>query len=151
MATSTNEQILETFLAAHARLTNSVKDLAGKLGAKAPELSQSEFQTLIDSATDLLKESVKLSVLLGVKLEAAMGDKKPAAKKTTAKKTTAKKTTAKKTAKKAEEVEEEPKKTTRKSATKKAAEEGAPEAAEEKPARKSTRKTAAKKVSRRLA
>ena len=54
MATSTNEQILETFLAAHARLTNSVKDLAGKLGAKAPELSQSEFQTLIDSATDLL-------------------------------------------------------------------------------------------------
>ena len=88
MAISTNEQILKTFLTAHARLACATKEVSEKLGDKTPKITQKEFQELIDSSSELLKESVKLAVLLGVKLEA------PAEK--TAKKTATKKTAAKK-------------------------------------------------------
>ncbi len=98
MASAINEQVLNTFLAAHARLATAMKGISGQLGGKTPKVSQKDFQELIDSGADLLKESVKLAVLLGVKLEASE-DKKTAAKKTTAKKATAAKTAAaKKTA-----------------------------------------------------
>ena len=79
MASAMNEQVLQTFLAAHARLATAMKGISGQLGGKTPKVSQKAFQELIDSSAELLKESVKLSVLLGVKLEA--GEKKTAAKK----------------------------------------------------------------------
>ena len=92
MASAMNEQVLQTFLAAHARLATAMKGISGQLGGKTPKVSQKAFQELIDSSAELLKESVKLSVLLGVKLEA--GEKKTAAKKAVPKKTAAKKTAA---------------------------------------------------------
>lgn len=128
MASAINEQVLNTFLAAHARLATAMKGISGQLGGKTPKVSQKDFQELIDSGADLLKESVKLAVLLGVKLEASE-DKKTAAKKTTAKKAVAKKevaaveeeveeTHAKKVAEK-EETSEEPQKPARKTTTRK--------------------------------
>ena len=90
MASAINEQVLNTFLAAHARLATAMKGISGQLGGKTPQVSQKDFQELIGSGADLLKESVKLAVLLGVKLEASE-EKKTAAKKTTAKKAVAKK------------------------------------------------------------
>ena len=108
MASAINEQVLNTFLAAHARLATAMKGISGQLGGKTPKVSQKDFQELIDSGADLLKESVKLAVLLGVKLEASE-DKKTAAKKTT---------TAKKPATKKAEGEKAPAK---KAASKKAA------------------------------
>lgn len=141
MASAINEQVLNTFLAAHARLATAMKGISGQLGGKTPKVSQKDFQELIDSGADLLKESVKLAVLLGVKLEASE-DKKTAAKKTTAKKAVAK----------TEEVAEEEKKpaarktTAKKATTKKAAEKEEPSEEPQKPARKTTtRKTTAKK------
>lgn len=141
MASAINEQVLNTFLAAHARLATAMKGISGQLGGKTPKVSQKDFQELIDSGADLLKESVKLAVLLGVKLEASE-EKKTAAKKTTAKKAVAKK----------EEVAEEEKKpaarktTAKKATTKKAAEKEEPSEEPQKPARKTTtRKTTAKK------
>ena len=95
MASAINEQVLNTFLAAHARLATAMKGISGQLGGKTPKVSQKDFQELIDSGADLLKESVKLAVLLGVKLEASE-EKKTAAKKTTAKKAVAKKRLLKK-------------------------------------------------------
>ena len=71
MASAINEQVLNTFLAAHARLATAMKGISGQLGGKTPKVSQKDFQELIDSGADLLKESVKLAVLLGVKLEAS--------------------------------------------------------------------------------
>lgn len=141
MASAINEQVLNTFLAAHARLATAMKGISGQLGGKTPKVSQKDFQELIDSGADLLKESVKLAVLLGVKLEASE-DKKTAAKKTTAKKAVAK----------TEEVAEEEKKpaarktTAKKTTTKKAAEKEETSEEPQKPARKTTtRKTTAKK------
>lgn len=141
MASAINEQVLNTFLAAHARLATAMKGISGQLGGKTPKVSQKDFQELIDSGADLLKESVKLAVLLGVKLEASE-EKKTAAKKTTAKKAVAK----------TEEVAEEEKKpaarktTAKKATTKKAAEKEEPSEEPQKPARKTTtRKTTAKK------
>ena len=133
MASAMNEQVLQTFLAAHARLATAMKGISGQLGGKTPKVSQKAFQELIDSSAELLKESVKLSVLLGVKLEA--GEKKTAAKKTTAKKAAAKKEEPA-----VEEAEQAPAKKTTRKVTAKA--EPAEEAEEKKPA---ARKTAAKK------
>lgn len=166
MASAINEQVLNTFLAAHARLATAMKGISGQLGGKTPKVSQKDFQELIDSGADLLKESVKLAVLLGVKLEASE-DKKTAAKKTTAKKAVAKKeeaaveeevegTHAKKATRKSvaktEEVAEEEKKpaarktTAKKTTTKKAAEKEETSEEPQKPARKTTtRKTTVKK------
>lgn len=110
MASAINEQVLNTFLAAHARLATAMKGISGQLGGKTPKVSQKDFQELIDSGADLLKESVKLAVLLGVKLEASE-EKKTAAKKTTAKKAVAKKEEA--------AVEEEVEETHAKKATRK--------------------------------
>ena len=133
MASAMNEQVLQTFLAAHARLATAMKGISGQLGGKTPKVSQKAFQELIDSSAELLKESVKLSVLLGVKLEA--GEKKTAAKKTTAKKAAAKKEEPA-----VEEAEQAPAKKTTRKVTAKA--EPTEEAEEKKPA---ARKTAAKK------
>ena len=161
MASAINEQVLNTFLAAHARLATAMKGISGQLGGKTPKVSQKDFQELIDSGADLLKESVKLAVLLGVKLEASE-DKKTAAKKTTAKKAVAKKeeaaveeeveeTHAKKATRKSvaktEEVAEEEKKpaarktTAKKTTTKKAAEKEETSEEPQKPARKTTART----------
>lgn len=142
MASAINEQVLNTFLTAHARLATAMKGISGQLGGKTPKVSQKDFQELIDSGADLLKESVKLAVLLGVKLEASE-DKKTAAKKTTAKKAVAKKEEA------AVEEEKKPaarKTTAKKTTTKKAAEKEETSEEPQKPARKTTtRKTTVKK------
>ena len=160
MASAINEQVLNTFLAAHARLATAMKGISGQLGGKTPKVSQKDFQELIDSGADLLKESVKLAVLLGVKLEAS--EDKTTAKKAVAKKevaaveeeveeTHAKKATRKSVAK-TEEVAEEEKKpaarktTAKKTTTKKVAEKEETSEEPQKPARKTTtRKTTVKK------
>ena len=66
MASAMNEQVLQTFLASHARLATAMKGISGQLGGKTPKDSQKAFQELIDSSAELLKESVKLYYIAGL-------------------------------------------------------------------------------------